>query len=319
MELREREVDVDALAAERRLHESDDGERRPVQIQLRSDFQRIPARIRRGDECLATALQVAPRGDLPGGHEPHVRVAQLDTADRVRLARDVGLRRVEHLLQRLPRRRDRGAEPLHPLGQAARECAAADCASAWGRSLPAAEAAAGIRAAALPRVRQGDAQFAETVSDLLLLGRRWRRDRPVDVDLVPTRLDLRDDLRNLPLLVHGLEGETGRDRGDALEAGDLLRLRLGEGQLCARQEEVVDEVRPGLAELGEVGDHSLVCLDDVAAAATAEGPAARIFLCRARQGQVGTDARERVERRALRLVETPREARDRDHEADADG
>ena len=55
------------------------------------------------------------------------------------------------------------------------------------------------------------------------------------------------------------------------------------------------------------------------AAAAAEGPAARILLRRARHGQVGTDARERVERRALRLVETPREARDRDHEADADG
>ena len=41
----------------------------------------------------------------------------------------------------------------------------------------------------------------------------------------------------------------------------------GEGELRPRQEEVVDELRAGLAELGEIGDDGLVRLDDVAAAA----------------------------------------------------
>ena len=93
----------------------------------------------------------------------------------------------------------------------------------------------------------------------------------------------------------------------------------GERQLRPRQEEVVHELRAGLAELREIGDDRLVRLDDVASAAAAERPAARVLLCLARHRQVGADAGERIEGRALRLVEPFREARDRDHEADADG
>ena len=63
----------------------------------------------------------------------------------------------------------------------------------------------------------------------------------------------------------------------------------------------------------------LVRLDDVARAAAAERTAARVLLGRARHRQVGADAGERIEGRALRLVEPFREARDRDHEPDADG
>ena len=49
LELRERQVDVDALAAERRVDEADDRERRPVQVELRPDLQRVarPRRSRR--------------------------------------------------------------------------------------------------------------------------------------------------------------------------------------------------------------------------------------------------------------------------------
>ena len=79
------------------------------------------------------------------------------------------------------------------------------------------------------------------------------------------------------------------------------------------------EVRAGLAELREVGDDGLVRLDDVTTATAAERSSACVLLGRARHRQVGADAGERVESRALRLVEPFREARDRDHEADADG
>ena len=96
----------------------------PFRFELRPDLQRLPGRVGRGDERLAAALQEAARADLGGGHEAHGGIAELDAADRVRLALDVGLRRVEHLLQRLARRRDRGAEALHPLGEALRERAA---------------------------------------------------------------------------------------------------------------------------------------------------------------------------------------------------
>ena len=85
------------------------------------------------------------------------------------------------------------------------------------------------------------------------------------------------------------------------------------------QEEVVHEVRAGLAELREVGDHRSVCLDDVSAAARPERAAADVLLGGARDGQVRADRGQRVERRALRLVESFGEARDRDHQADADG
>ena len=162
-----------------------------------------------------------------------------------------------------------------------------------------------------------DSELLEAGLDLRLLRRRRRGDRPVHLDPLAAGLDLGDDLRHLALLVHGLEGEAGRDRGDAVEVDDLVRLLLGEGQLRARQEEVVDEVRPRLAQLGKVGDDGLVRLDDVAAAAAAERPAG-ILLGSAGHRQIGPDRGERVERRALRLVEPLREARDRDHEPDAE-
>ena len=182
----------------------------------------------------------------------------------------------------------------------------------------AAEAATRVRAACrrLARRRQLDSELLQAGSDLGLLGRGRRRDRSVDVDSVAARLDLGDDLRHLPLLVDGLQGEARGDGGDALEPGDLLCLGLGEGELRPRQEEVVHEVRSRLAELGEVGDNGLIGLDDVAAAA--ERPAARVLLGRAGHRQVGADAGERVERGTLRLVEPLREPGDGDHETDAD-
>jgi hypothetical protein len=202
---------------------------------------------------------------------------------------------------------------LHPLWEALGE-------RRWVRGALAAEAAAlaGAPDATLAGHGRLDAELLQASLDLLLLGCGRRRDRPVDIDPVAAGLDLRDDLRHLPLLMHGLESEAGGDRRHSLQGGDLVRLRLREGQLRARQEEVVDELRPSLAQLGEVGDDGLVRLDDVAPAPV-EGSAARILLRSPGHGQVGADPRERVERRALRLVEPLREARDRDHEADADG
>ena len=94
---------------------------------------------------------------------------------------------------------------------------------------------------------------------------------------------------------------------------------LLERQLRPRQEEVVDEMRAGLAELREVGDHRLVRLQQIAVAAPAAGPpkpTALILLRLQRHGQVGADPRERVQRLLLRLVEPVRQARDRDDERD---
>ena len=77
------------------------------------------------------------------------------------------------------------------------------------------------------------------------------------------------------------------------------------------------EVRAGLAELREVGDHGLVRLDDVTPAA-AERAAALVLGRRTGDGQVGADAAERVERLLLRGVEPARQGGDRNHETDAD-
>ena len=82
------------------------------------------------------------------------------------------------------------------------------------------------------------------------------------------------------------------------------------------------EVLARLPELRQVGDHRLVRLHEIPVAAA---PAARpaearrlILLRRQRDGDVGADAGERIERLLLRAVEAVGEARDRDHERDAD-
>src|SRR5439155_13919896 len=71
LELRQREVDVRRLAAERRLYEPDDAERRAVQIEVRADLQRVGLRVRGRDERLvaAGAAQVAAARDLAGRDE----------------------------------------------------------------------------------------------------------------------------------------------------------------------------------------------------------------------------------------------------------
>ena len=109
--------------------------------------------------------------------------------------------------------------------------------------------------------------FGEARLHLRELGRGRPLDLPVDAELLAAGLDLRDDLRHRPRLVHGGEHEAARDRRHARHLRDLRRRALGEGQLRARQEEVVDELLAGLAELREVRDHRLVRLDHLAAAA----------------------------------------------------
>ena len=165
-----------------------------------------------------------------------------------------------------------------------------------------------------------DAGLLEAGLDLRELRRGRRLDPAEDVDLVAARLDLGDDLRHDALLVHAGEHEAGRHRGDAVERRDRVRLALRERELRARQEEVVHEVRAGLAELREVGDGGLVRLDQVAAAAAAAGPEAAGVLLRRRErdGQVGADRRERVERASSARGRGRARACDGDHERDAD-
>ena len=71
------------------------------------------------------------------------------------------------------------------------------------------------------------------------------------------------------------EHEPARDRRDAVDRAICFAWRLRERELRARQEEVVDEVVAGLAELREVGDRRLVGLDKVATAAAAAAARSR--------------------------------------------
>ncbi len=83
----------------------------------------------------------------------------------------------------------------------------------------------------------------------------------------------------------------------------------------------MDEVRSGLPELRQVGDHRLVRAQKVSVAATATRAAeaaAGVLLRLQRDGQVGADAGEWVERLLLRAIEAVREARDRDDERDGE-
>src|SRR5262249_40977382 len=125
-------------------------------------------------------------------------------------------------------------------------------------------AARPAEAALLPG--RADARLLEALLHLLELGRRRRVDLADDGGLLFARLDLRPDLRDDARLMDGREDEPGRDRLDAGEGGHALRLILREGELRPRQEEVMDEVAPGLPELRQVGDDRLVRLDQVAAA-----------------------------------------------------
>jgi hypothetical protein len=144
-----------------------------------------------------------------------------------------------------------------------------------------------------------------------------RLDLAPDIQLLAAGLDLRDDLRHDALLVDGGEHKAVRDGCDAGKRGNLRGLLLRECQLRPRQEEVVHELRAGLAELREVGDRRLVRLNDLATTASA-AEAARVLLRRQRHGEVRSDRRERVERGLLGPVEPTREAGDRDHERDAE-
>ena len=243
-------------------------------------------------------------------------------------ALDVRLRRREHLLQRLRRRPERGAEVpelrREALGERAEVAAAAAAAAALAEAAAAAGSAAARSAATAGRsAALLGADLREARLDLRQLRRRRRRRRSRDGLLLPARLERRHDLRHRALLVLGEQQQAARHLRHAGERGDPRRLRLRERQLRAGQEEVVDEVLARLAELRQVGEHGLVRLDHgarvaAAAAGAAAGEAALLLLRRERDRQVGADARQRVQRGLLRLVEPARQRHDRDHEADAD-
>jgi hypothetical protein len=287
------------------------------------DLQLLPRHVGLREECLLRR----DRRDEPAarderrGDEADVGRARVDAADRVRRARDVGLRRVDELLDRLPGRHDRALEVADLGGQAllrrggVEEAAGAAGAAAAGCcSNAAAESASTLVGAALARrrgtavVAVGGGRLLEALLDPLPLRRGGLEPHePAHGQPLAARLHLGDDLRNRPVLVNAAQHQPARDGADAVERGDLLRLALREGELRAGQEEVVHEVLARLAELREVGDRGLVGLQDLAvAAAAAEGPAepaAGVLLGRERHRQVGADARERVERRLLGVVE----------------
>ena len=284
----------------------------PFRFSLEPTFS--DSRAAYADETSASrpGAQEASLVDLRGRDQADRRVAGLHAADRVRLARDVRLRRVEHLLQGLARGRDRRAELLHALRQALGE--APPPPGPMKNPPSRGPAAAPVRAPPAGSRRRAAAVLLDAGLDLVELSLGRRLDPARDVDAVAAGLDLGHDLRHLALLVHGLEQQARRDRANLAERGDLLSLALGERELRAGEEEVVDEVVAGLAELGEVGHDRAVRLDEVTAGA-GEHP---LLGHLAGDGQVGADPGERVERRLLRALEPVREARDRDHEADAE-
>ena len=111
--------------------------------------------------------------------------------------------------------------------------------------------------------------------------------------------------------------KAARDRVDAFHVGDLRRFVLLEGELRARQEERVVELRARLAQLREIGDHRAVRLDDLACPAA--GAEASLTLGRSeRDGEVGADAGERIEGGLLGVVQPAGERRDHDHKRDAE-
>ena len=147
--------------------------------------------------------------------------------------------------------------------------AAAEPAAAGGRRRlrPAAAAGRAARCLQLLRCTPRSLACSAAVS--------WKRTRPVTVSRWPPVLSLATIFGTVPSWWTALRTRPARDRRDAGERRDLLRLALREGELRARQEEVVDEVRAGLAELREVGDRRLVRLEHLAAAAEAAAAAAR--------------------------------------------
>ena len=88
LQLRQRDVDVRGLAAERRPHEADDGERGAVEVELRADLQALPARVGAREQRLVGSRALA-RGDEPAardercGDDADVGRRRIDARDRV--------------------------------------------------------------------------------------------------------------------------------------------------------------------------------------------------------------------------------------------
>ena len=215
LQLLERQVDVGALAAERRADEPDDRERRPVQVELRADLQAVLRRVGAGDERFAAAGggEEAALRDLRLGDDAHRRVRLVDAADRVRGRLDVRLRRIEHLLERLLGRREVACGTAQARRQALRERAAVDPAAA-AAAATAAEAAAPPFAPPFGRCsshrssrRSGARSLSKhacIAANCAAVGRgRLRR----IWNVWPPGLQLRDDLRDDALLVLGEQRE----------------------------------------------------------------------------------------------------------------
>ena len=84
----------------------------PFRSSFEPTFSAVLRRVGAGDERFAAAGggEEAALRDLRPGDDAHRRVRLVDAADRVRGRRDVRLRRIEHLLQRLRRGRELRAE-----------------------------------------------------------------------------------------------------------------------------------------------------------------------------------------------------------------
>ena len=204
----------------------------------------------------------------------------VDASDRVRGRLDVRLRRIEHLPERLLRRRELRPEAAQARRQALREGATVDRRrgnrrrrrrSRRPRRSRTVQAAAFEPPLEPPFWPAACRSTPASPANCAAVGRGMLR---LIWKVWPPRLQLRDDLRDHALLVLGEQGEARRHLGDAVDRRDLRRGPLVEGQLRSGQEEVVDEVGAGLAELRQIRQHRLIRPDEVAAAAAA-APARR--------------------------------------------
>ena len=250
-----REVHVGRAPGERRPDEAGHREGGPVDRYLRSDAERLLVRVGDVEEHLVGPVlgDPAPPGELVRGDQADLGVGQVDPGRRVALVVDVGRRRVDHLADRLDRRGERRPE----LPEALRETVVE------GRVPPAVtEAATTPTAGSLTATADLDTLRLQALAEGLALG-VGHGVRPGYLgEGLDAGLDRAHDLRHRPGLVLGELVQAADRAGDARDAGDLRHRVLREAQQRGGEEEVTRELVARLAELGQVGDHVAVLVEE---------------------------------------------------------
>ena len=222
------------------------------------------------------------------------------------------------LAQRLLGRRDRRPEPPQTLRQALIERGAVSAPRARATlrgpakttvppplPLPPAPPPPSGPAAA-PTGPNWITRLSETRLHLLELRRRRPRDLPVDPELLPPGLDLRDDLRHGARLVHGRRAP-GRTTTDSTPSTFATWFAcVCENVSCVPgRKNVWSNFSPGLPsfERSVITELFACTTSRPPPAAARPETASRVLRRGERDGEVGADARERVERSLLGVVQ----------------